>query len=218
MSNSSTVFYDYWRSSASYRVRIALNMLGMEYRTVPVDLLTGQHRTPGHLARNPQGFVPALEIDGHLLTQSVAIIEYLNDTRPGCGFLPADPVLRHHVRALAHVIAMDIHPVCNLAVVRHVMALVEDGEAVRDDWMVRFIFDGLRAFETMLDQQDGPVRGAFCCGDAPTLADFCLIPQLYNAERWHVDVTGLSRIGEIAAACATIPAFQAAHPDRVKPG
>lgn len=126
-----TVLYDYWRSSASYRVRIALNLCGEAYRSVPVDLLAKAHRAPEHLARNPQGLVPVLDIDGERLTQSLAIIEYLAETRDGTGLLPAHPIDRQRVRALSYAVAMDIHPVCNLGVVARVMAGAGDGEAAR---------------------------------------------------------------------------------------
>ncbi|PTM93418.1 maleylacetoacetate isomerase [Mycoplana dimorpha] len=211
---SETVLYDYWRSSASYRVRIALNMLRFDYRTVPVNLLEGAHKAQEHLDRNPQGLVPALEIDGLMLTQSLAIIEYLAETRHGSGFLPADPPGRQRVRALAYAIALDIHPICNLGVAAHVMELTGGGDAVRAAWMRKFIGDGLSAVERMLD---APWTGTFCHGDVPTMADICLVPQVYNAERWGVDLSGLERIRRIADACAELPAFRAAHPDAVKP-
>jgi maleylacetoacetate isomerase len=139
------VLYDYWRSSASYRVRIALAMLGIDYRTVSVDLLAAAHKTPEHLARNPQGKVPVLDIDGHVLTQSLAIIEYLHETRPGSTVLPADPVGRQRVRALSDAIAMDIHPICNTGTINHVMELTSGGNDVRVAWMQKFIGEGLAA-------------------------------------------------------------------------
>ena len=126
-----TVLYDYWRSSASYRVRIALNLVGESYRSAPVDLLAQAHRAPEHLARNAQGLVPVLDIDGERLTQSLAIVEYLAETRKGSGFLPEDVIGRQRVRALSYAIAMEIHPVCNLGIVAHVVAGAEDGEAAR---------------------------------------------------------------------------------------
>lgn len=204
------VLYDYWRSSASYRVRIALNLAGIDHDTIAVDLLGGGHKAAAHLARNPQGLVPALEIDGTMLTQSLAIIEYLIETR-GVPLLPDDPAARARVRALAHVIAMDIHPVCNTSVINHVLELTEGGDAERVAWMRRFIGRGLEAFEKLLDH---PATGRFCHGDKPGLADICLIPQLYNADRWGADVSGLTRIQAIRSACDQIPAFAAAHPDR----
>jgi maleylacetoacetate isomerase len=209
-----TILFDYWRSSASYRVRIALESLGITYRRETIDLLGKVHKAPEHLARNPQGFVPALSIDGLMLTQSLSIIEYLAETREYSGFLPAEPAGRQRVRALSHAIAMDIHPVCNMGVVGHVMALSGSGEAVRQDWMRKFIGEGLAAFEVMLDH---PSTGTFCHGDTPTMADFCLVPQAYNAGRWGADIAGLTRLRRIADTCAELPAFQAAHPDAVKP-
>lgn len=206
------VLYDYWRSSASYRVRIALNWLGIPYRRVAVDLLARAHKSPEHLARHPQGLVPVLEIDGQLFTQSLAIIEYLHETRPGGGLLPADPAGRARVRAIAHAIAMEIHPICNTSVANHVMALTGGGEAVRAAWMKKFIREGLAAVERLLEEES---PGRFCHGDKPTMADCCLVPQLYNADRWEVDTSALTRIRAIAAECAGLEPFAAAHPDRV---
>ena len=203
------VLYDYWRSSASYRVRIALNLAGIAYKPVVINLLDGSHRGAAHLKRNPQGLVPALEIDGLMLTQSLAIIEYLIETR-GLPLLPEDPPGRARVRALSHAIAMDIHPVCNLSVVAHVMDITGGGADARSDWMKHFISQGLAAFEAMLAHKD---TGAFCHGDTPGLADICLMPQLYNADRWGADITGLKRIQAIREACDQLPGFVKAHPD-----
>ncbi len=208
----STVLYDYWRSSASYRVRIALHLAGEPFDSVPVDLLAGTHRAPDHLARNPQGLVPVLEIDGQQFTQSLAILEYLNDTR-GLGILPDDPALRAKARALAHSIAMDIHPVCNLSVVRHATREAEDKPAATRDWMQHFIRPGLVAFDALLN---GFEQAPYCCGDRPSLADLCLMPQLYNAHRWGADISDLPRLQAIETACTTHPAFAAAHPDQVR--
>ncbi|MGO8071642.1 maleylacetoacetate isomerase [Rhizobium leguminosarum] len=206
------VLYDYWRSSASYRVRIALNLLGVNYQTVPINLLDGAHKTPEYLALNPQGLVPTLVIDGNTLTQSLAIVEYLAETRPECGLLPSDIADRQKVRALAYAVAMDIHPICNLHVVSHLMSMTEKADA-REEWMTHFITDGLRKLEAMIGEGDG----AFSFGNAPTMGDLCLVPQLYNARRWGVDMTAFKRIVDIDSRCADLPAFQAAHPDRVKP-
>ncbi|WP_049733189.1 maleylacetoacetate isomerase [Rhizobium ecuadorense] len=205
------VLYDYWRSSASYRVRIALNLLEIDYRTVPVNLLEGAHRNPDYLTLNPQGLVPTLVIDGKALTQSLAIIEYLAELRPEGGLLPGDSAGRQHVRALAYAVAMDIHPICNMHVVTHLMTMTDKADA-REEWMQHFIADGLGKLEAMIDG----AGGAFSFGDQPTMADLCLVPQVYNARRWGVDITHLKRIVEIDARCAELPAFQAAHPDRVK--
>lgn len=209
-----TVLYDYWRSSASYRVRIALNSLGVLYRTQPVDLPEGEHKQAEHVVRNPQGLVPALQIDGLMQTQSLAIIEYLAETRGSVGLLPADPSGRQRVRALAYAIAMDIHPICNTGVVGHVMNMTGGGEPARLAWTRKFMGAGLTAVERMLDD---PRTGAFCHGDVPSMADICLVPQVYNADRWDVDISGLAHIRRIAATCNALPAFAAAHPDRVKP-
>jgi maleylacetoacetate isomerase len=203
------VLYDYWRSSASYRLRIALNMLAEPFVTVPVDLLAKAHRSEEHLARNPQGLVPVLAIDGQSFTQSLAVIEYLDETRGGA-FLPDDPVGRQRVRTLSYVIAMEIHPVCNLHVVAHVMSLTDGAEDTRNAWMQKFIREGLGAFEKLLDS---PSTGSFCHGDRPTMADICLVPQIYNARRWDVELSGLGRLVEIADRCAQLPPFAAAHPD-----
>ncbi|NLS03659.1 maleylacetoacetate isomerase [Rhizobium sp. P32RR-XVIII] len=210
---SETVLFDYWRSSASYRVRIALNMLAIPYRSVAVDLLAKEHKQATHLARNPQGLVPALSIDGQMLTQSLAIIEYLAETRPQAGFLPADIFGRQRVRALSYAIAMEIHPVCNLGVVSHIMEQSDDPDAARIAWMGKFIRDGLEAFERMLDR---PETGEFCHGDSPTMADLCLVPQVYNGRRWKVDLSACPRTTAIAEKCERLPAFAAAHPDQAR--
>ena len=208
-----TVLYDYWRSSASYRVRIALNMLGIEYEARSVNLLEKEHKSGEHLARNPQGLVPALEIDGQLLTQSLAIIEYLDETREA-DLLPNDALGRQRVRALAAAIAMEIHPVCNLSVVAHVMELTGGGDAVRSEWMQRYISRGLAAFEAMLDSPD---TGQFCHGDSPGLADICLVPQIYNADRWGAGYSACPKLTAIAERCADLKSFADAYPDAVKP-
>ncbi|GGF03000.1 maleylacetoacetate isomerase [Stappia taiwanensis] len=208
------VLYDYWRSSASYRVRIALNLAGIEHDTVAVDLLAGTHRSAEHLARNPQGLVPALKIDGQMLTQSLAIIEYLNDTRPEGGLLPPDALGRQRVRAISHAIAMEIHPVCNLRVVKHIVELAGGGDEIRNAWMQQYISSGLAAVETLLD---APGTGLFCHGDTPTMADLCLVPQLYNARRWGANLDACPRVVEIGERCEALTAFAAAHPDQIGP-
>lgn len=209
---SGIVLYDYWRSSASYRVRIALNLCGLSYRIVPVDLLSGAHRGAEHLNRNPQGLVPALEIDGVMLTQSLAIIDYLAEAH-GLACLPGDPVQRARTRALAQSLAVDVHPVCNLSVVAHAETLSDDPN-LKTNWMKRFIRPGLEAFSALLK---GFPDGPFCTGPEPGLADLCLIPQLYNARRWGVAYDDLDRVSTIERACETLTAFRDAHPDRVRP-
>jgi maleylacetoacetate isomerase len=211
--NPDVTLYDYWRSSASYRVRIALNSLGLDYGRVPVDLLKAEHKGQDYLARNPQGLVPALVLDGQTMTQSLAIIEYLNETRQEAGFLPADGPGRQRVRALSYAIAMDIHPVCNMNVAAHVVSLTGGGNEARASWMCKFISEGLASVELMLDHPD---TAAFCHGETPGMADFCLVPQLYNAKRWGAAIDNLTRINSIVQRCEALPAFAAAHPDRVK--
>jgi maleylacetoacetate isomerase len=206
------ILHDYWRSSSAYRVRIGLNLLGLAYRTQSVDLAAGDQRAVGHLATNPQGLVPVLMIDGLCLTQSLAILEYLDETR-GAGFLPRDAPGRARARALAHAIAMEIQPLGNLRVAQHAVAL--GGAATVQGWNRHFIRLGFQGLEAML--VEGPAT-AFCHGPTPGLADLCLVPQVYNARRWEVDLAPFPRIQAIADRMETIPAVAAAHPDRVRPG
>lgn len=205
------ILYDYWRSSASYRVRIGLNLLGLSYERRVVDLLKGEQEAANHLARNPQGLVPAIEIDGHVFTQSLAILEYLDETR-GRAFLPKDPEGRQRVRTLAHAIAMEIHPVCNLRVAKHAVGL--GGSATMEGWMQHFIALGLAGFEGLLAQNG---ISDYCHGDGITMADVCLVPQIYNAQRWNVDTSAYPRTMSIARRLEILDPFSAAHPDRVKP-
>ena len=203
---SEVILWDYPKSSASYRVRIALNLAGIEHRIETVNLLNGDHRGPAHLARNPQGFVPVLDIDGHRFTQSLAILAYLDTTR-NLGLLPEDPALRAKSQALAYVIAVDLHPVCNLSVMRHATG---GQDPARTDWMHHFIRPGLEAFEALLSGFD---QSPFCTGAAPSLADLCLIPQLYNARRWGVDYSDLPRIVGAESACSGLQPFVDAAPE-----
>ena len=202
---SKVVLWDYPKSSASYRVRIALNLAGIAYDIETVNLLEGAHRSPDHLERNPQGFVPVLDIDGHRFTQSLAILEYLDETR-GLGLLSKDPAQRAKAQALAYAIAVDLHPVCNLSVAAH--ATSGQGPA-RTEWMRHFIKPGLAAFEALLSGFD---QTPFATGDTVGLADICLIPQLYNANRWGVDYSDCPRISAVETACKDIAAFKAATP------
>ena len=198
--------YDYWRSSASYRVRIALGLAGLNWDTVAVDLPGAEHKAEAHLARHPQGLVPAIAIDGHIFTQSLAILEYLDETR-GLNLLPSDPAAKARTRAVAQAIAVDIHPVCNLATAEYAVAQ-SNGGITLDRWMHRFIAPGLAAVEAMVGDGD------FCYGDRVSLADICLMPQLYNAHRWGVPMDDMPRLRHIAGVLSQIPAFAAAHPDR----
>lgn len=197
--------YDYWRSSASYRVRIAMGIAELDYDTEVVNLLKGAHLEDEHLQRNPQGLVPALDIDGYTMTQSLAIIQYLDETLK-LGLLPNLPIERAQVRALSYAIAMEIHPICNLHVVDYVVS-ESDGKIDKAKWMHHFIDKGLRAYEAMIG------TGKYSYGDTVTLADICLMPQLFNAERWGVDLTDMPKIRRVAEALSQIPAFANAHPD-----
>lgn len=199
--------YDYWRSSAAYRVRLALNHLGLPYQAHSVDLTKGEQRAEVNLARNPQGLVPTLEIDGLRLTQSLAIIEYLDETRGG--LLPKEPAARAHVRALSYAIAMEIAPICNLSVRDHVGSM---GVMSSADWVRHYVPKGMAAFEAMLTSS-----GRFCYGDNVTMADLCLIPQVYNAERVEIDIAVYRKIAAIMARLREIPALASAQPESVKP-
>jgi maleylacetoacetate isomerase len=210
MTMSDPVLHDYWRSSAAYRVRIGLALLGLSYKSHAVDLLAGDQRGLGNLARNPQGLVPTLEIDGLVLTQSLAILEYLNETR-SAGWLPENPAARAQIRALAYAVAMDIHPICNLRVVRHAVAL---GGTTTEALMQHFIATGFEGLEGLLTQAQ---TGRYSAGDTVSLADICLVPQVYNARRWGVDMAPFPRIVSIDAALSAIPAFASARPEAARP-
>ena len=202
--------HSYFRSSASWRVRIALNLKGLAPTYVSHHLRRGEQRAPDYLALNPQGLVPALELDdGTVLTQSLAIIEWLDETHPVPALLPADPVERARVRAFALVLAADTHPLQNLKVLNALRGLGL-AEAAVTNWAAEANAAGLEACEVLL----GPVPGPFCFGAAPTLADICLVPQLGNARRFGVDMTRFPRLLEREAACLALPAFAEAVPNR----
>lgn len=200
--------YDYYRSSASYRVRIALGLKGADHDRVPVNLLDGEQKDDAYRARNPQGFVPMLEADGERLTQSLAIIFWLDARFPEPPLRPDDP----HVLALALTIAADIHPVNNLRVMKH-LARLGIGQEARDDWYRHWIREGFDALEALA----APRAGRFLAGDEVTLADICLVPQMYNARRFEVDLAPYPILLRADAAAAALDAFAAAHPDRVAP-
>ena len=200
--------HDYGRSSAAYRVRIALGLYGLAYDKVTVNLLEGAQRGAENLRVNKQGLVPNLEIDGVVLTQSLAILEYLEETR-GPLLLPSDSAGRARVRALAHAVAMEIAPIGNLSVRRHVEAL-SGGAMKADDWNRHYIVKGFSGLEGMLG--DGGA-GRFCHGDSVTMADVVLVPQVYNAGRLAVDMAAFPLIAGIAGRLAEVQAVAAAHPD-----
>lgn len=203
--------YDYYRSSAAYRVRIALNLKGIAAERAFVHLRLNEHTQPAYAAVNPQKFVPTLVDGDHRLTQSLAILEYLDETHPTPPLLPADAAGRARVRALAQVIACDIHPLNNLRVLRHLGTGLGQDEAARTGWYRHWIAEGFAALEAML--ADHPATGRLCHGDGPTLADLCLVPQVYNAERFACDLAPYPAIRRIAAAARAIPAFADAAPE-----
>jgi maleylacetoacetate isomerase len=205
------IIYTYWRSSAAYRLRIALNLKGLGYDSVPVDLVRdgGEQLTEAFRAINPNAAVPAMRIaDGTVLTQSLAIIEYLEEQHPDPPLLPRNPVLRARVRAATQLIASDIHPINNLRVLRYLKDVLGHSQDGVVGWMRHWMRSGLATYGQLIDPDS-----RFSFGDAPSLADICLVPQLYNARRWELDMTGLEPLRDIAAACATIPAFRHAAPE-----
>lgn len=212
METPPAVLYDYWRSSASYRVRLALALKDIPYRRIAVNLADGEQSHPEHLIRNPHGAVPVLDVDGLRITQSLAIIEYLDETRGGLHLLPKTPADRAHARSLALLIAADIHPLGNLSTLNRVTEI--GGEVAKLNWIRHYIANGLSSFERTLKEGEPT---PFCCGDTPGLADICLIPQLYNAARWDVDIANLPRCKAAQAAMAELPAYASAHPDRFSP-
>jgi maleylpyruvate isomerase len=202
--------HGYFRSSAAYRVRIALNLKGLGAEHLPHHLRKGEQCAPAYLAINPQGLVPALENDaGAVLTQSVAIIEWLDETHPNPRLLPRDALQRAKVRAFALAIACDTHPVQNLKVLARLRELGLAEEKVQD-WAAWVNREGLAACETLIRNEPGP----FCFGDVPTLADLCLVPQLANARRFGVDVSAYPRLLEAEAAAKALPAFVNAAPEK----
>jgi maleylacetoacetate isomerase len=206
------VLYDYYRSSASYRVRIALNLKGVAWERVPVNLLEGEQRDGAYRALNPQGFVPMLDADGERLTQSLAIIGWLDRVFPEPPLLPADSSERAHVVALCLAIAADIHPINNLRVLKQLSAMGVD-QARRDDWYRHWISEGFDALEALA----APRAGAFLFGDSVTTADVCLVPQMFNARRFDVPLDPYPTLVRVDAAASALEPFAAAHPDRVAP-
>ena len=207
------VLYDYWRSSAAYRVRIVLNLKQVAYDSVAIDLSTGAQRDPTYVARNPQGLVPALDIGGAMLTQSLAIIDYLDTAYPATPMLPREPLARARVFAQALSIVADLHPITNLRVLNRLTDQFGADQAAREAWYVHWIEIGLTALEAMTADGTGPFLG----GDTPNLADVCLVPQIYNARRFGVSLDPFPRLLAADTAAAAVTEIAAAHPDRVKP-
>lgn len=202
--------YDYWRSSASYRVRIALNLKSIEAEQVSINLAKGAQQEAGYRNVNAQGLVPALVTGDQVLTQSMAILEYLEETHPTPPLLPEDPVDRAQVRAMAMAVACDIHPLNNLRVLKYLVGELEAEETQKLAWYCHWTELGLEALEAMV----APYAGTCCFGDQPTLADICLVPQLYNARRFECDLSSMPKLVEIDAYCRDIPAFAAAAPEQ----
>ncbi|HEY8068483.1 MAG TPA: maleylacetoacetate isomerase [Burkholderiales bacterium] len=204
--------YTYFRSSAAFRVRIALNFKGLAYETAFVHLARGEHRSPEYGAVNPQALVPTLEEGGRRLTQSLAIIEYLEETHPKPPLLPPDSFGRARVRSLAMLIASEIHPVNNLRVLQHLKKTLGQNEDGVNAWYRHWIADGLAKFEA--DLANGKTTRKFCHGDAPTLADCCLVPQIFNAQRYQCDTAPYPSAMRIFAECMKLDAFDRAQPSK----
>jgi len=204
------ILYDYYRSSAAYRVRIGLNLKGVEYESRPVNLLESAQRSDEYRALNPQGFVPMLEIDGERLTQSLAILNYLDLRFPNQPLIPARAAERAHVVAMSMAIACDIHPLNNLRVLKYMKDELGIAQEARDAWYRHWVSEGLPALEAMA----APRAGKFLFGDAPTAADVCLVPQLYNARRFNVPLDDYPTLLRADENANKIEAFAAAHPDR----
>ena len=208
---SEIILFDYWRSSASYRVRIVLNLKNVPYTRVPISLLDNAQRAPDYVARNPQGFVPMLSIDGHDLTQSLAIIDYLDAQYPDPAMVSSNPADRAKTLAQALIIAADIHPIDNLRVLRYLKDQMGQSQEAVGQYYRHWIIEGFTALEAM-----APEDGLFG-GDLPNLADVCLVPQMANARRLATPMDAFPKLLRMDAALTALPAFAAAHPDQVKP-
>ena len=205
------LLHDYFRSSAAYRVRILLNLKGVDYDRHSVNLAEGAQKHPAYRALNPQGFVPMLEIDGLKLTQSLSIAVYLVQTRPDPLLMPRDPADGAHVRSLALTVACDIHPLNNLRVLKYLSGTLDATQDQSDAWYAHWVSEGLAALEALA----APRAGAFLFGDSPTLADVMLVPQLYNARRFAVPIAPYPALRRADESASALPAFAAAHPDMI---
>lgn len=207
------VLYTYWRSSAAYRVRIGLELKGLAWEARPVHLVRdgGEQHRDAYRALNPQQQVPTLLHEGHVLTQSLAILEYLDERFPPVPLLPADAAGRARVRALAQLVACDIHPINNLRVMQYLERSLQLPADARTQWTLHWIAEGFAAMEALLANSRD--TGAFCHGDRPGLADICLLPQLYNAHRFGLDLAPYPTLRRIEAACQALDAFDRARPE-----
>lgn len=201
--------YDYSRSTAAYRVRIALNLKGLDYQSVPISLLENEQNDAMYKAVNASGLVPSLEIESQALTQSLAIMEYLDEAFPNLPLLPATALERAHCRAIALDIACDIHPLNNLRVLKHLTGKLAHSDTEKMQWYFHWLTLGFDALESKLS----PSSTTFCCGDSPTLADVCLVPQLFNARRFSFDLTPYPTLVRIEQHCLSLDAFAKASPD-----
>ena len=208
---TSLVLHDYFRSSASFRVRIAMSLKGLEYERVEVSLIAGEQKSDAYLEQNAQGFVPMLVVDGDPIIQSMAIIDWLDRAYPQPRLIPDDPMPRAVALAQAQVIASDIHPLNTHRVLKYLKRDLGLNEQTKDRWIATWIAQGFEALEAMAG--DGKYLG----GETPGIADCCLVPQMYNARRFEVSLDAYPRLVEIDAACMENEAFQRAHPDAVKP-
>ncbi|OWV31170.1 maleylacetoacetate isomerase [Halomonas campaniensis] len=207
-----TALYGYFRSSAAYRVRIALNLKSLEYHQVAVNLIKGEQHGETNRLRNSQGLVPSLVTDeGVTLNQSLAICEYLDERYPTPSLLPNDAEGRARVRALSQLIACEIHPLNNLRVLKYLVDELGSSEDAKLKWYRQWVTEGFSALETMLSRE--AATGKFCYGNTPTLADICLVPQVYNAERFECELSAYPEIQRITERCRAISAFQQASPD-----
>ena len=202
--------YNYFRSSASFRVRIAMELKGLGYDYAPVHLARGDHKKADYGAVSPTGMVPTLELDGgERLGQSMAIIEYLDETHPEPALLPREPLGRAHVRALAQLVACEIHPLNNLRVLKYLVRELKVEEEAKNTWYRHWVREGLLAYERELAQLP---KSIYSYGDSPSLADCCLVPQVFNGQRFNADFSGLTRTMAAFDACMKLPAFQRAQP------
>jgi maleylacetoacetate isomerase len=204
------ILYDYYRSSAAYRVRIGLNLKGVDYERRPVNLLESEQTADEYRALNPQGLVPTLEIDDHWLVQSLSILVYLDQRFPDPPLMPRSALDGAHVRAMALAVACDIHPLNNLRVLKYLSGPLDLGQEQRDTWYAHWVTEGLAGVEAMA----APSAGAFLFGDNPTIADVCLVPQLYNARRFDVPIGDYPTLLRAEENANKLDAFAAAHPDR----